>query len=573
MFFFFILVLRQFCTIISSIVVEDECCDWLIGLFVATGKFLQPQGSILTQTLRHMNARVLPPPVNPASDGTWEPFDLSEQATAMAFNRSGTLLAVGGKAGRVAIWDFSTLCTTIRVFDPTLLTEECLDIQDSINTREDLTSLHTLSKVTTVTWTASSQVLLVGCQEGSPSSSSSSCSRLCLWDLSLSSPSSSGKSSFQRSYQFESPIVSLAAHPLNDALVVVSCLGLDPIFLHLTSHVMRIVSIEHLVLKYFHDRGQADVAEAIEHKTRTVSHLVLVYDEHPSSSSSSGGGGRRHERLFGASSKGYVVIVHSRTLEILASVSGLGVLSYPSLSLSHDSEYVLIPTNKGIRRFNTLDLAAYGPLELQTLFFAGGVRVGWSSCAYAGGLESRFVVGMPTAKHLAAGEKGLYVWHSTSEEVVTSIPTMASEGLRCIVAHPTRACVMALTVYGNVYQMEAHAKSSWAGRMYPVGYSLIQDNVVYDEPEDEFDARMSEDVEKEEENRGKKMPVDLFQPVIHDPPAHLNPPYDVVASIIPLHVHQERQHQLPLDLEREEDIDGIDELLSQAGRSIFRPVL
>lgn len=115
-------------------------------------------------------------PSNPGR-GTWEDMDMSEQATAMAFNQTGSLLAVGGKLGRIALWDVTTLRTVIKVLDPMMMvTEDDDDMETSLDA-EELKVVQSVKQVNRCAWSRDSTQLIVACLGRQKQG------QLCIWNI------------------------------------------------------------------------------------------------------------------------------------------------------------------------------------------------------------------------------------------------------------------------------------------------------------------------------------------------------------------------------------------------------
>ena len=115
-----------------------------------------------------MNTLLMPPFSTNPTLGKLEFLDGSEQATALSFNNNGSLLAVGGQQGRIALWDFTTFKTVIKIFDPKEIHH------DIHNDKEIMKNIHLLSednvhaaenvrKISSIHWSCDDAYLLVGC--------------------------------------------------------------------------------------------------------------------------------------------------------------------------------------------------------------------------------------------------------------------------------------------------------------------------------------------------------------------------------------------------------------------------
>ena len=123
-----------------------------------------------------MNRRFLiPEPSNPAR-GSWELMDGSGQATALGFNSSGSLLAVGGQAGRIAVWDVTTLRTVIKVLDPSLMDLDEDNLENALDA-DELKAVQMVKFATYCCWSCDNRLLVVACMEKHKQG------RLCIWDV------------------------------------------------------------------------------------------------------------------------------------------------------------------------------------------------------------------------------------------------------------------------------------------------------------------------------------------------------------------------------------------------------
>lgn len=85
--------------------------------------------------------------------GTWTELDTSRTSHALAYNANGTLLAIGGNAGCISIWNVTSIRTVVTTLDPRF----AKDISN-----EMVQHLKSIKKVTCISWSPDSKWIYAG---------------------------------------------------------------------------------------------------------------------------------------------------------------------------------------------------------------------------------------------------------------------------------------------------------------------------------------------------------------------------------------------------------------------------
>ncbi|KAF0700577.1 Aste57867_8913 [Aphanomyces stellatus] len=407
--------------------------------------------------------------------GNWFEIDGAEKATCLAFNPWGTLLSVGEKDGLVILWDFSSIPNIIRELNPKL-GPSALVVPD-------------IKQVTSCAWSPNGRVLAVACELKAPGRKGA----LLLWDVE--------SSTLMAAIACESMATHVAFPPrsivgnAHGTSVLASCGNgdlqritwatppADPVvdddddrspslttpctlyyhadrFRHLHFHVH---TIDTLPIFASICGGDASIPQS----TRNFSPLVVAKFG--------------SDRLFAVSLKGAVAMLDPHTFELL---SGHVLPPISSVDLFVDATALLVPSSKGIHEICHYDGASMAETRL---FTAGAaVRAPWIMASKSP--DGKYVLGLPQPRGIYVGEKGMYMWDMADERMHHD--HRFAGDMVAVAWHPRRESLTVISTAGSVHVLEVQYASSWPGAMYPPGFTLITDNVVYEEPEDEFDVNV-----------------------------------------------------------------------------------
>ncbi|ETV94907.1 hypothetical protein H310_11556 [Aphanomyces invadans] len=425
--------------------------------------------------------------------GQWQEIDGAEKATCLAFNPWGTLLSVGEKEGLVILWDFSSIPNIIRELGPKKVSSSIPDIKQA----------------TSCAWSPDGRILAVACELKAASGSARK-GTLLLWEVETSTllaavacESMATHIAFAPLSMFTSftPIdISTAARS-----VLLSCASGDLQTISWTTSAIDASANGATTLHYIDPSN----AMRLHFHTVTIDTVPIFASVGqgdggaPSASSAPSVPSTRStapvvmakfgsDVIFVVSMKGSIAMLNPHTFEVLGGLS-LPSVVISSVDLYVDATSLLVPSTKGVHEVLLLRHAPW--MEEGRVYTAGAaVRAPWIMASKSP--DRQFVLGIPQPRGLFVGEKGMFMWRCRSKDPTDDDDR--NEGnmyhdhrfageLVAVAWHPTRENLIVVSSAGSVHVLEVPYESSWPGAMYPPGFTLITDNVVYDEPEDEFD--------------------------------------------------------------------------------------
>ncbi|RHY46162.1 hypothetical protein DYB30_012183, partial [Aphanomyces astaci] len=454
---------RAFCSYAES-ATSFDAPDWLLhGLFEA---YEQWNPLVLDAAVAAYDASDFAPMVVWQSlgvcGGHWHEIDGAEKATCLAFNPWGTLLSVGEKEGLVILWDFSSIPNIIRELGPKTVSSSIPDIKQA----------------TSCAWSPDGRILAVACELKAASGSARK-GTLLLWEVATSTLIAAVACDSVATHIAFPPLSIQSPPPSGDesqeamSSVLLSCASGDLQTISWRT-AARTTDDSPSTLHYI-DPSKAPSLHFHTCTIDTVSIFAAVGSgESPAAAPSTATSARNTapvvmakfgaDVIFVASMKGGIAMLNPHTYAVIGGLSSV-VLS--SADLYVDATSLLVPSTKGVHEVHLLPHAPW--MEEGRAYTAGAaVRAPWIMASKSPDLQ--FVLGIPQPRGLFVGEKDcsnnsahdMYHDHRFAGEMVA------------VAWHPTRE---SLTV----------VSSAGSGAMYPPGFVLINDNVVYEEPEDEFD--------------------------------------------------------------------------------------
>ncbi|OQR87735.1 hypothetical protein ACHHYP_08094 [Achlya hypogyna] len=410
--------------------------------------------------------------------GRWSEIDGAEKATCLSFNAWGTLLSVGEKDGLVSLWDYSTIQTIIRELNP----KQYMGLPD-------------FKQATVCAWSANGRILAVACELKAAGKRGS----LLFWDVESSTLIAAiALDSMITHVTFPPRSVPLAPQSTmdNTYTLLLACLNGDVLELVVSPRLEdtddddndeALQGTPRLQLIPFSadEAAPLDVPPLALHvRAIDVDGMVNAVVGEPTGAPSSRNPAPTVIAKYGGAMiycltiKGLLAMIDPVTLRL---VKGVPMGQVQHMDLYVDGESVLAPSMKGVHEFcaTTLD-------EVFVYTAGAAVKSAWVMCTKSH--DGQFVLGLPLPRGILVGEKGMYLWKRGSGQMWHE--NRFAMNVTAIAWHPVKESLTVLSAAGTVNTLEIEYKSPWPGAMYPPGFTLITDNVIYDEPEDEFDTNM-----------------------------------------------------------------------------------
>jgi COMPASS component SWD1 len=371
-----------------------------------------------------MNLALLDPYVRNALPDRIEDNLDDGMATCSAFNRRGTLLAVGCNDGRTVIWDFET-----RGIAKVLIGH--------------------VHPITAVSWSRNGRKILT----------SSTDWNLRLWDVLTAS--------FDINVAFNSPILSSQIHPRGRNIAVASVWMDDPCLVDLaTGEKKKLPLVDRLagerqVTEDKADEEQAgDSAQNIFVKQKPVPNSVAQFNH-------------AGDKIFAGNAKGIVSVIDVETLKVEHAfrVSNTAI-SIKSFAFSKDGEQFIVNCTDRVLRLYDKNY------KLKFEFQDVVEKLHWKKCLFSS--DNEHVIGGSAQK----AEHKVYIWsrHSGHLEKILEGP---KEAILDVEWHPLRSFAVTCGTSGICYLWGAQAVENWSA--YAPGFTEFEENVEYIEREDEFD--------------------------------------------------------------------------------------
>eukprot|EP00727_Mastigamoeba_balamuthi_P007504 m51a1_g3374 hypothetical protein (498) ;mRNA; f:467874-469491 len=389
-------------------------------------------------------------------------------ATCCRFNRWGTLLATGCHDGRVVVWDFDTLVAA----------------QVLLGHAHPITSL---------SWSRSGKKLASACTDHT----------VCVWDV-LSG-------SVDARVRFESPVWSVQFHPRDQTRFLASPVAEartlpDPC--PAPPRAQHALPRQPPVLVRLERHGEGPTEEWTSTRTQ-----ILVPAEAAAGSSAAGGVmtpvseeeaqqavaahkkmglqalasqasgsaaafDRKGEHIYCGTARGAVVVLATDTLAVVRSTPHACGAAAKAIEFSRNGKRLLVNgSDRVIRCYDSAELHLIGEYQDSVS------KVPWKKCLFSS--NNDFIVGGSTSKmrHM------IYIW--TLAGTVEKMLEGPREGVMDLAWHPTRPILISAGTCGTVFVWGAAQTENWSA--YAPKFKEIEENEVYVEREDEFDAPDEED--------------------------------------------------------------------------------
>jgi COMPASS component SWD1 len=374
-------------------------------------------------------------------------LDCVSLAVTCAFNRRGTLLAVGCNDGRIAIWDFLTRGIA------------------------KIITAH-VHPVSSLSFSRRGRTLV----------SSSTDNTVCVFDVLTSEVIAK--------WRLPTPVVKVQFNPRNDNLILVVPMKHAALIVHLPNS------------------GAAASADKSHKETRNKTHTILPLDESDPDLNLTASYDRRGEFVFTGNAKGRIAVINvgSGSIagpEIVASfrVSNTAIKQIEFAPKRKDV-FLVNTADRVIRVYDSQEVLACGisgePEAVQRLQDLVN-KTTWKKCCFAGGPDAEYVCAGSSRSH------SIYVWERTGGTLVKILHGTKGETLLDVVWHPIRPIICSISS-GVVSVWAQPQVENWSA--FAPDFKEMDENVEYEERESEFDQededRSPSRVHDEDEGFGSK---------------------------------------------------------------------
>lgn len=379
-------------------------------------------------------------------DGT---LDCSSLSVSCAFNRRGSLLAVGCNDGRVVIWDF--------------LTQK---IARSI-------VAHAAHPACSISWSRNGRKIVTASIDNT----------IAIWDV------VTGKCILR--WRYTTPILKASFNPRDDRMVLICP--------HRSQAVL-------LCIKY--DNGKSEPAS--EQKP-DVHYIVLPGDKDDADSPNNVASfDRRGEYMYSGNARGKLVIVKCpdlndnceptrQELEIISSfkiqsTSFAAAIREIEFGARNKKTFLVNSSDRTIRLYDckaALAAGINGHCEEVRKFQDLVNKTMWRRCCFSGDKDGSYVCGGSARQH------ALYIWDSSDGIIKKMLQGTKGELLLDVQWHPQKPILVSVSS-GLVSIWARPQIENWSA--FAPDFKELDENLEYDEKETEFDIE-DEDVEKQKREK------------------------------------------------------------------------
>ncbi|CAB4489917.1 unnamed protein product [Rhizophagus irregularis] len=305
-----------------------------------------------------------------------------------------------------------------------------------------------VNSVTSVSWSRNGRCIL----------SSGEDHKCVYWDITKGT---------QKWIRFDGPVLMAEMHPRNNSIFVASIYQDSP-GLHLT-RITAAVKKQRIQLFIYSNNTP------IYSKT-----VVCRYD-------------KRGNRILTGTNKGYLNVIDPNTRRILDNPK-LSHLSIRNISVSRNGKVIAVNiSDKTIRLYGLDDERIDINPELQ---FAETVnKDNWNQCCFS--QNGDYLIG--GSGKLAAHE--IFIWDRRTTRLVQVLQG-PNETCVDLAQHPIQPIIISVDMEGTMYTWTTRHKEDWV--CWDPAFKEIDDNIVYEEREDEFDFVSEEEAEYSQNNQMKQ---------------------------------------------------------------------
>lgn len=369
-------------------------------------------------------------------------LDCVSLAVTCAFNRRGTLLAVGCNDGRIAIWDF--------------LTRGIAKIITS--------HVH---PVCSLSFSRRGRTLV----------SASTDNTVCVIDV-LSSD-------IIAKWRFSTPVLKVQFNPRNENLILVCPLKHAAVIIHLPNSGAT-ASAAVKKSKEGDAKEEDSSEDSSDSKGQPKTHTILPLDE-DSDLNITASYDRRGEFVYTGNAKGRIAVINVGS----GSIDGPEIVASFRVANTAIKQIEFAPKRKDIFLVNTADriIRVYDSQEVLTCGVNGEPepvqkiqdlvnKTTWKKCCFSGGPDAEFICAGSARQH------SIYVYERLNGTLVKILNGLKGETLLDVVWHPLRPIICSIA--SGVVSVWAQAQvENWSA--FAPDFKEMDENVEYEERESEFD--------------------------------------------------------------------------------------
>ncbi|CAG8575085.1 11491_t:CDS:2 [Funneliformis mosseae] len=316
-----------------------------------------------------------------------------------------------------------------------------------------------VSSVTSVSWSRNGRCIL----------SSGEDHKCVYWDITKGT---------QKWIRFDGPVLMSQMHPRNNFIFVASIYQDSPVIVEIGDTIRRFplpTNAESLSDANNSSSEETTNSTLYIHKT-----VVCRYD-------------KCGNRILTGTNKGYLNVIDPTTRRILDNPK-LSHLSIRNISVSRNGKTVAVNiSDKTIRLYGLDDEGMDIKSELQ---FAETVnKDNWNQCCFS--QNGDYLIG--GSGKLASHE--IFIWDRRTTRLVQVLQG-PNETCIDLAQHPIQPIIISVDVEGTMYTWTTRHKEDWV--CWDPAFKEIDDNIVYEEREDEFDIVSEEETEHSRNNQVKQ---------------------------------------------------------------------
>lgn len=354
-------------------------------------------------------------------------LDCVSLSVTCAFNRRGTLLAVGCNDGRIAVWDFLTRGIA------------------------KIITAH-VHPVTSLCFSRRGKTLV----------SASTDNTVVVFDVLTSD--------VVAKWRFSTPVLKVQFNPRDENLILIVPMKHAAVVLHLPN-----------------SGAAASANRTDREKSRNKTHTILPLDDSDSDLNLTASYDRRGEFVFTGNAKGRIAVINVGS----GSIDGPEIVASFRVSNTAIKQIEFAPKRKDVFLVNTADrvIRVYEAQEVLACGIGGEPepvqklqdlvnKTTWKKCCFAGGPDAEYICAGSSRSH------SIYVWERTAGTLVKILHGTKGETLLDVVWHPIRPIICSISS-GVVSVWAQPQVENWSA--FAPDFKEMDENVEYEERESEFD--------------------------------------------------------------------------------------
>ncbi|CAB4489916.1 WD40 repeat-like protein [Rhizophagus irregularis] len=316
-----------------------------------------------------------------------------------------------------------------------------------------------VNSVTSVSWSRNGRCIL----------SSGEDHKCVYWDITKGT---------QKWIRFDGPVLMAEMHPRNNSIFVASIYQDSPVIVEIGDTIRRFPLPTNAGSSP--DANNSSSEETTNSTLYIHKTVVCRYD-------------KRGNRILTGTNKGYLNVIDPNTRRILDNPK-LSHLSIRNISVSRNGKVIAVNiSDKTIRLYGLDDERIDINPELQ---FAETVnKDNWNQCCFS--QNGDYLIG--GSGKLAAHE--IFIWDRRTTRLVQVLQG-PNETCVDLAQHPIQPIIISVDMEGTMYTWTTRHKEDWV--CWDPAFKEIDDNIVYEEREDEFDFVSEEEAEYSQNNQMKQ---------------------------------------------------------------------